>query len=59
MDGEVRRGRRPKGAEPRKAVTFRLQPRTIGRVKDLAAQRQCSLSDLIEQIIEEQPASRR
>lgn len=41
-------GRPPKGEETRKAVTFRLQPATIETIRQCAAERGISQSDLIE-----------
>lgn len=46
-------GRHPKGKETRKAVTFRLQPSTIERIKDLALGYDISQSDVIEGLVEE------
>ena len=46
-------GRNPKGAETRKAVSFRLQPSTIEKLKGAAKDLGCSQSDLIEDWIAE------
>lgn len=45
-------GRKPKGTETRKAVTFRLQPSTIENIKKMAAENGVSQSDFIEKIAE-------
>jgi len=45
-------GRPTKGNEKRKTVCFRLQPKTIDFIKELAANLGCSQSDLIEDRIE-------
>lgn len=42
------KGRKPKGAETRKAVTFRLQPSTIETIRMRAAERGISQSDFVE-----------
>lgn len=42
------KGRKPKGKETRKAVSFRLQPETAAFIKQWAADLGCSQSDLIE-----------
>lgn len=47
------KGRRPKGKESRKAVTFRLQPSTIERIKDLASGMEMSQSDVIERLVDD------
>lgn len=47
------KGRKPKGKETRKAVTFRLQPSTIEIIKDLALGYDISQSDVIEGLVEE------
>ena len=46
-------GRKPKGKETRKAVTFRLQPATISLIREAAVAEGISQSDLIEGLIEE------
>lgn len=43
-------GRKPKGKETRKAVTFRLQPATIATIRQCATDRGISQSDLIEDL---------
>lgn len=45
-------GRPPKGKETRKAVTFRLQPSTIDRIRSEADALGISQSDLIERVME-------
>lgn len=45
-------GRKPKGKETRKAVSFRIQPETAAFIKQWAADLGCSQSDLIEDWIE-------
>lgn len=44
-------GRHPKGKETRKAVTFRLQPAIIDRIRTVAADTGCSMGDLIEDMV--------
>jgi predicted transcriptional regulator len=51
MTTQKSQGRKPKGKETRKAVTFRLQPSTIERIKDLAAGMEISQSDVIERLV--------
>lgn len=46
-------GRPPKGDETRKAVTFRLQPKTIDRIRTIARETGCSMCDLIEDMVAE------
>lgn len=46
------KGRKPKGAETRKAVTFRLQPSTIDTIRMRAAERGISQSDFVEFLAE-------
>ncbi len=46
-------GRPPKGKENRKAVTFRLQPKTIDRIRTIATDYGCSMGDLIEGMVAE------
>ena len=46
-------GRKPKGKETRKAVTFRLQPSTINTIKKLALCYDISQSDVIEGLVDE------
>lgn len=46
-------GRPTKGNERRKAVTLRLQPSTIERIRKAAEENQCSQSDIIETIVAE------
>lgn len=50
MTNTTSKGRRPKGKETRKAVTFRLQPSTIENIKKMAAENGISQSDFIEKI---------
>ena len=45
-------GRPTKGAEKRKAVSFRLQPATAAFIRQWASDLGCSQSDLIEDWIE-------
>ena len=45
------KGRPLKGKENRKAVTFRLQPSTIALIREAAASKGISQSDLIERTI--------
>ena len=47
------KGRKPKGAETRKAVTFRLQPSIIDRIRTISADTGCSMADLIEDMVAE------
>lgn len=42
------KGRKPKGKEARKSVTFRLQPSTIDTIRMRAAERGISQSDFVE-----------
>ena len=44
-------GRKPKCKETRKAVTFRLQPSVIDRIRTVAADTGCSMGDLIEDMV--------
>lgn len=53
MTTEQPKGRKPKGRETRKAVTFRLQPATIESVREAAANNGISMSDLIEELVKE------
>jgi hypothetical protein len=46
-------GRKPKGKETRKAVTFRLQPAIIDRIRTISADTGCSMADLIEDMVME------
>lgn len=46
-------GRPTKGDEKRKAVTLRLQPSTIERIRKAAEENHCSQSDIIEAIVTE------
>lgn len=46
-------GRPYKGKERRQSVTYRLQPSTIQKVKDIAQKKGCSQSDVIEGLVEE------
>lgn len=46
-------GRRPKGKETRKAVTFRLQPATISLIREAAVSNGISQSDLIESLVKD------
>lgn len=48
MNDFKNKGRKPKGAETRKAVTFRLQPSTIDSIRMRAAERGISQSDFVE-----------
>ena len=52
MTNTTSKGRRPKGKETRKPVTFRLQPSTIENIKKMAAENGMSQSDFIEKIAE-------
>ena len=47
------KGRKPKGKETRKAVTFRLQPSTISIIREAAVSIVISQSDLIESIVKD------
>lgn len=47
------KGRKPKGKETRKAVTFRLQPSTISIIREAAVSIGISQSDLIERIVKD------
>lgn len=47
------KGRKPKGAETRKAVTFRLQPSTMEWIRYTAEGMGMSQSDLIERLVED------
>ncbi len=51
--GRKQQGRPPKGDETRKAVTFRLQPKTIDRIRTIATDNGCSMADLIEDMVTE------
>ena len=46
-------GRKPKGKETRKAVTFRLQPATISLIREAASASGISQSDLIESLVKD------
>lgn len=46
-------GRPTKGNEKRKAVTFRLQPKTIDRIRTISTDYGCSMADLIEDMVME------
>lgn len=46
------KGRPPKGDEPRKAVSFRLTPSAIRRIKELAALHGRSQSDEVMAMVE-------
>lgn len=48
MNENKPKGRKPKGAETRKSVTFRLQPSTIDTIRMRAAERGISQSDFVE-----------
>ena len=50
MNATKSKGRKPKGKETRKAVTFRLQPATIATIRQCATDRGISQSDLIEDL---------
>ena len=43
----------PARNETRKAVTFRLQPAIIDRIRTVAADTGCSMADLIEDMVAE------
>lgn len=47
------KGRKPKGKETRKAVTFRLQPAIIDRIRTISADTGCSMADIIEDMVME------
>lgn len=51
MNDKKSKGRKPKGAETRKAVTFRLQPSTITWIREAATRMGISQSDLIERLV--------
>lgn len=44
-------GRKPKGKETRKAVTFRLQPSTKDKIETAAILGGCSQSDIVEKMV--------
>lgn len=46
-------GRPYKGKERRQNATFRLQPSTIRKIKDIAKKKDISQSDVIEGLVEE------
>ena len=47
------KGRKPKGKETRKAVTFRMQPATISLIREAAISIGISQSDLIESLVKD------
>lgn len=46
-----KKGRPLKGDEPRKAVTFRLQPSTKDKIEVAAVLEGCSQSDIVEMMV--------
>lgn len=46
-------GRKPKGKETRKAITFRLQQATISLIREAAIASGISQSDLIESLVKD------
>ena len=53
MDNNKSTGRKPKGKETRKAVTFRLQPATIATIRKCATNLGISQSDLVESLVKD------
>ena len=47
------KGRKPKGKETRKAVSFLLQPATISLIREAAVASGISQSDLIESLVKD------
>lgn len=52
-NNEQTKGRKPKGKETRKAVTFRLQPSTISLIREAASASGISQSDIIESLVKD------